>query len=266
MKTVLHIIAILVLLAAAFFGFQLKGKYETQLAETADLVGKNKVISKAIDDKKTKKGEADQARGSALEARNAANAELELATAKGADLKNDLARVESRIEEAQAELDNVNKLIAEMQKAAPGIGIDELPGEIERLKADKVAKQKRLDELDLLTTKLSTQLEKERSDISRERALLAESRERVRSSANFQATVTAVNNDWGFVVVGAGANSGLTGNSKLLVQRGGRLIGKLSISKLENNQTIAEVVPDSLAVGARIQNGDRVILESPVAN
>ncbi len=265
MKSVLYIIAVIVLLVAAFFGYQLMTQYEDQLAATADLVNRNQVLSSAIDDKKEEKGTAGKTRDTSRSGRDDANSELELASAKSGQLRSTEAKIDARIEEAQAELDEVNKLVAEMKKTLPGITMANLPSEIKRLKTEKTEKENRLSELDTVNTKMEEDIVKKGSDLEREQGILAESRERVRAN-KLEAPVTAVNNEWGFVIVGAGEEVGLTSSSKLLVKRAGRLIGKLTISSLESNQAIADVVPDSLAVGARIQKGDRVILQKTVSN
>jgi hypothetical protein len=80
------------------------------------------------------------------------------------------------------------------------------------------------------------------------------------------AVVTAVNQDWGFLVIGAGSNSGFTPQTGLLVERDGRKIGRVRPSAIEPTQTIAEIDFESLASGVRLQPGDRVILAQPVTN
>jgi hypothetical protein len=78
--------------------------------------------------------------------------------------------------------------------------------------------------------------------------------------------VSAVNDDWGFVIIGAGSSTGFTPQTKLLVKRDGRLIAEVKPSSIEPSQTIAEIDPETLAPGARIQPGDRVILANPATN
>lgn len=265
MKTALHILAVVVLLAAGIFGYQLKTKYQNQLVATTKLVTQNSTISKVIDGKKVEKGDVEKVRSESLDARNTANSEFELSASKSGNLKSTLAKIDVRMEEAQAELDNVNKLKEEVEKSVPGITLAELPAEIERLKTEKITKEKRLEELELVNTQIIKDIAKKESDLIREKGVLVDSHKRV-SFNKFEAPVTAVNNEWGFVIIGAGENAGLTGGSKLLVERDGRLIGQLSISSLESNQAIAEVVPDSVSIGARIQPGDRVILQDTISN
>lgn len=264
MKNALHILALLVILAAGIFGYQLKAKYEAQLAETADFVGKNTNISKAIDEKRAEKEEVTKVRTENLSARDTANADLELVSSKSGQLRSTLAKIKERMAASQAELDKINQGVEGLNLEAD-VTIEELPALVESLKAEKASKEKRLEELEFINTKVTKDIATMQSDLTREQGVLSDSRERV-SANKFEAPIVSVNSDWGFVIVGAGENSGLTGNSKLLVKRGGRLIGKLTISSLESNQAIAEVVPDSVAIGVRIQSGDRVILEETVAN
>ena len=74
-----------------------------------------------------------------------------------------------------------------------------------------------------------------------------------------EAVVTAVNQDWGFLVIGAGSNSGFSPQTSMLVMRDGRLIARVRPSSIEPNQTIAEIDFKSMPRG-RIQPGDRVML------
>lgn len=83
---------------------------------------------------------------------------------------------------------------------------------------------------------------------------------------SIEAVVTAVNQDWGFLVVGAGSNSGFTPQSGLLIQRDGQVIAKVRPSAIEPTQTIAEIDFSSLAPGVRLQTGDQAILATPAVN
>jgi hypothetical protein len=88
---------------------------------------------------------------------------------------------------------------------------------------------------------------------------------RIGRNAN-ESVITAVSQDWGFVVIGAGASTGFTPQSTLLVKRDGRLIGRVLPSAIERSQTVANVILESIAPGVRLQPGDRVILAKPESN
>jgi hypothetical protein len=78
----------------------------------------------------------------------------------------------------------------------------------------------------------------------------------------FEATITAVNNDWGFVIIDAGKNKGVRADSPLLVSTAdGRRIGKLNVISIEPTVTVADIDQDSLSGGAKIVPGYKVLYE-----
>ena len=113
-----------------------------------------------------------------------------------------------------------------------------------------------------MTAAADKNLAKNRDEVSRlaDRKVKRDSEIRRNS---MEATVTAVNYEWGFVVVGAGSRSGFTPETTVLVKRDGRVLGQLNPSSIEPNQTIFEIDFDSMAPGVRIRPGDRVILSQP---
>ncbi len=76
------------------------------------------------------------------------------------------------------------------------------------------------------------------------------------------ATVVAVNADWGFVVIDAGENKGITVDTKLLVTRGQESLGRLNIIGVDGNKTVANIDQKTLRPGFTVSPGDRVILEN----
>ena len=71
-----------------------------------------------------------------------------------------------------------------------------------------------------------------------------------------------MNNDWGFVIVNMGKGAGVSNDSRLLVKRGNQLIGKLNITQIENNLTVADIDGKSIRRNNRIMPGDQVIFDS----
>jgi len=82
---------------------------------------------------------------------------------------------------------------------------------------------------------------------------------------SLQATITAVNNDWGFVVINAGSRKGVSQKSRLLIKRGNENIGRLNVVSIKPNTVIANIDQKSLRAGNLVTPGDQVIFE-PSAN
>ena len=73
--------------------------------------------------------------------------------------------------------------------------------------------------------------------------------------------VLAINGGWNFAVISIGDKQGAAMNNTMLVVRDGTPIGKVRITTVEANTSIADILPGSLARGVTIQPGDKVIYE-----
>jgi len=69
--------------------------------------------------------------------------------------------------------------------------------------------------------------------------------------------ILVVNPDWNFVVLDIGSDSGLVQNAEMLVHRGEKLVGKVRISSVQKNLSVAEIINDWGK--APIQEGDCVL-------
>jgi hypothetical protein len=70
-------------------------------------------------------------------------------------------------------------------------------------------------------------------------------------------TVVAVDPKYDFVVIDIGGNQGVIENAKMLVNRNGKLIGKIRITAVEPNRSIANILPEWKQ--DEIMEGDQVI-------
>jgi FKBP-type peptidyl-prolyl cis-trans isomerase len=145
------------------------------------------------------------------------------------------------------------------------VNIDTLAGIIGQIEEDKKAREKKLEELETLVAAAEKKLAQNNSDADRLTQRKLERNNRISRNA-MEAVITAVEQGWGFVVIGAGSNTGFTPQTSLLVKRDGKLIGRVRPSSIEPNQTIAEIDQESLVLGVRLQPGDRVILARPATN
>ena len=119
--------------------------------------------------------------------------------------------------------------------------------EIETISKEAEIAKKATAESEVLITRLRQQ------QVTRAKAITLASR---------TGTVSAVNPDFGFVVVSLGQNEGVTSESRLLVNRGSQLIGKLKIVQIYGSTTVADIDNKSVTPGFAIQPGDQVVFEN----
>jgi hypothetical protein len=132
--------------------------------------------------------------------------------------------------------------------------VEALKGETDALSMELATLQKELEvnkksatESDNLSAKLKAQ------QTARQKAIQLGGR---------SGTVAAVNPEFSFIVVNMGRDSGMTTDTRLLVKRGGELIGRVNITQLGKTQTVADIDLKSLRPGAQVLPGDEVVFEN----
>ena len=162
----------------------------------------------------------------------------------------------------QKEKDEAEKAQADLQKKLDGLGgLETLVAE---LKAQE-AKKAQLDS-DIANTKGAIEsliAHKAATD----KVIVALKTREIFQQTGTVATgastrVTAVSPEYGFFVLGGGNRSNYTKNSKWDVVRGDSLVAKLVITHIEQNRSIAEIVPGTLAKGEHVLPGDTVVVSS----
>lgn len=186
-----------------------------------------------------------------------------------ANLKRESDELDATLAIQEQEFAALKQTLDEVNKIVEGLGTDitmtNLGDKIQEIDTDNKAKLAKLDETTTLITAADKSLATNRAEADRATKRIIERKARINRNS-MEAVVTAVDQDWGFLVIGAGSNSGFTPQTSLLVMRDGRLIGRVRPSSVEPTQTIAEIDFKSVATGVRIQAGDRVMLTKPNAN
>ncbi|WP_411826197.1 hypothetical protein [Luteolibacter sp. AS25] len=269
MKFTFPILAIVVCLGAAYFSWTESEKFKQVQSERLEAIKTNKVVSANADAADVKIKAEREVLAKAKD--NLAVLEQTVAALESdaTSFKNELKKLDARLASQNAEFAQLDETMKEVEAVFAGLGedvnIDNLGEKIEQIEADIDAKTAKVDELDELLKGADSNLASKRKDVSRLVDRKTARNKRISGNA-LVARVTAVNQEWGFLVIGAGKNSGFTPQTGLLVERNGRMIGRVSPSSIEPTQTIADIELESLAPGVRIQSGDTVILEKPAAN
>ncbi len=257
MTKVLFILSAVVMLVATFFAYQ-NGRAFSQVRENvtalnvkvqSDLNAANAVVAEVT------KVNGDIAR---------VQTELDVESEKIKAQKLKIAQAENDTKRDQDSLDAQNKKLASLK-----VQLDKLP---QGVKPETLVED--INNMKKAIAELQAQAEQMKKDVDTEEAKVVEARkgldevvkkieERKKSfdRNGLAARIVAVNSDWGFVVVDAGLNRGITDATKLLVVRGAQTVGKLNIVSIQGDRTVANIVPETLAEGMSIAPGDRVILE-----
>lgn len=266
MKAILYIVAILVIGGAAFFSLNHSKKFEElQKVRIETIQNHKKTDTQAsVKEKELKEAADDLAKSEAR--REELNQSIATLKAKGTTLESDVADATETLKTQDGEFAELEKTMEELKKILATLGgdvtIDNLAEKIQQVQDQKRDSEKSLEEKTTLVAAAEKKLANDRAELDRLFKRDMERNSRI-SRNSMESVITAVNQDWGFLVIGAGSNSGFTPQTSLIVQRDGRLIGRVVPSAIEPTQTIAEIDFKSVAPGVRMQPGDRVILTKP---
>lgn len=269
MKAIFNILAILAIGAGVFFSYDLSHKFQGQQELRLKAVAENKTTTENAVKTEADLKEEQAGLKKAQDEQQITEQAISALKATESSSKRDLTAKDAELAEQKTQFADLDKAIAEINNILKGLGTDvtleNLPEKVKELENKKLDLQKKKEELATLTEAASKKREGQQDETGRLADTKAKRDARIRKNS-LETVITAVNQEWGFVMVGAGASTGFSPQTKLLVERDGRMIGKLQPTSIEPNQTLADIDFDSLAAGVRLQPGDRVILAEPAAN
>ncbi len=238
---------------------------KTDLVAEIDLLAKTKqTLSKVVADLRETEDNLATAQENEKQSKNARD-----------QVAANVSETEQNLNRTNAQIEGVNKDLADTQlkKKEIDLAIRKIFPDGNIKSADDVRKERKML-ADALTEKQNSKSELEASLASvqsarakqEERVKQGEANQIVRAQQvalnGLEATVIAVNRDYGFVMVNAGKNYGVTAESSLLVKRGNERVARLRIVSLEPNMVVCDIITESLAEGAKISPGDKVIFEN----
>jgi hypothetical protein len=194
---------------------------------------------------------------------------------------------ETRLADSKARTDGHNVNIKRLDNEISGLNTKKAPIDKEIAKAEEAVKEvnKRFPGTTLQTIapklkELENDLESAKQDLATKQAELevvskkvAANEVRIEKSEKVQAdrltsikrnssegVITAVNEDWGFVLVNIGKDQGVQGDSELIVKRDGIRIGNLNGVSIQPGITVADINQKGLS--GSVEPGDRVIFQN----
>jgi len=255
-------LATVLLVLAAVFGFLNSQKISALRAGVS-----NAQAARDAADRRTREKVSKVAGGSAEDQGKLAEAERKAAKAEA-----ELAQIQKEKADLQAKLDQNGKDTASFQtrvsdvekdsntsatnspaSAAPQVAdvqsqLDDLRRQLDSAEKEKAFLSEKLQDL------------QERADQPKEGKKRREAvRETGPRRTGLRGTILAVNQAYNFVVLNLGARHGVESNAEMLVLRDGGLVGKIRISSVEPATAIGDIISNSLARGAQLQPGDKVV-------
>lgn len=269
MKITFNILVFIACGVAAYFSLTHKEQFESQQKDRLTTIATNRSVTATADGLDVEIAQ-EQAKLRETEANIAtATASLESTTATGRSLSNQVAEIDSTLKSQQDEIsrlnDDIKNVLEKLNEFGTNPTPETIPQTIAQLETQRDDLVKEKNELIVLIESAEKDLASKQAEAGRVAARIAERIKLISSNAT-EAVISAVNHDWGFVLIAAGSNNGFNPQGPLLVKRDGRVIGRLRPSSIESNQTVAEIDYASVSSGVRFQPGDRVMFARTVAN
>ena len=169
-------------------------------------------------------------------------AELENTKTQLEDARTQIVQLNETIRAKDQELDEKSNVIAglEDEKAS-------LEAQVADLNAQIAGLQDQVAQLEEDKSVLEVQLEKCDKELHKE----------ITMKPGTTGTIVYANKDWNFVVIDIGSNDGVQATAEMIVHRGNDMVGKIKISAVRDNVSIAEVLPDYQK--ATVKEGDDVL-------
>ncbi|BCX46486.1 hypothetical protein HAHE_03940 [Haloferula helveola] len=271
MKVLFYILSVLAICAAAYFSNVNKSNFLEQQQVRKDTIALNRRVSAEGDKTEAQLKDEKKKLTSAKEENAEVVQSIASLEGKAQGLKRELGEIEAELEEQEQTLADAEKARLEVEKALTDMGLqgpftmDSIQGNIKLLEDKRKELTQSIGELENNIGAAEKSVARNRDNIDRLSQRKQARNRRIAANA-MESVITAVDQDWGFVVVGAGSNSGFSPQKRLIVKRDGRVIAEVKPSSIEASQTIAEIDYETVVPGVRIQPGDRVIISKPAAN
>jgi hypothetical protein len=244
----LLIFALVGAVAAAVLGFmvvQKRGEDAATLKQTQD--------AEASAQQSAKKAQAEAADLKA--ANDATTAKLADVTSTVDDLKTQLAAAKKSALDSATAVQTANDATAAIQAK-----LDAIMKTLNGSTADDLVQQAKKAQDDLTTAQSEAKILQDQAvEDKNQIAALQDAinrRDQGGKMPGVSGKVTFVDHAWNFVILDVGLSAGVVPNGELIVYRGHDFLGKVRVTKVDPNDSVAEILPD---VKGDIQIGDSVL-------
>ena len=242
------IIAIVAGLAAAGLNFfKVQEVIKATMAERDEEKTQKETAMKERDETKKKLDKSQKELAATTKDLNETKASLKQETARANEQEKQAKDLSSKLAKTETERDEAQRMLAQWKD----VGVT--PGQVKALIADnkklKETKEVLGDENRILAKTLRAK--------SEELARLIGNEERPPAMPGVKGKIVAVDPKYDFVVLDIGGNQGVLERGEMLVNRNGKLIAKVKIFSVDQNRSIANILPNWK--NADVMEGDQVL-------
>lgn len=246
------------LAVSAYFAFDNGKKLKTELELSAR-------ADKDLASLRSRKEQGDEVQKNKIAMLETRKKELEETKEKVVKAAADSQEKDAALQLAKNTLDQVSQQVGAIQKKIDELGnVEKLLAQVEALKGEKAAAE---GELASQSQQLAFKQEAV-ANLQKEVARLRDYQARATKGivdSDFTARVASVFGDWGFVILNKGNSGGVFANANLDVKRGQDVVAKLRVRNVEQQISVADVIPGSVAEGQFLRSGDMVVASAAQA-
>ena len=187
------------------------------------------------------------------------------------DTEAKLATVTAERDAQKAALDDMRKKIAEAlgipadENLEPAKAIEAIKEQIAALTSKVKEQETKIAELEKIKAEnetviagLTADKKRNEEEIANKKVVISKYEKNIMNKG-IKGKVLAVNPGWGFCVVSTGDKQGAAHGRVMIVARDGKAIGKVKITNVETNQSIADIQTSTFVRGKFVEPGDEVI-------
>jgi hypothetical protein len=250
---------IAVSMASAVLAYLTKEKateLSDKLSSSTQMVGTLKTENgKLKEEKKTVASQVETLNGSSQQQKE----DLDKARAATISREGELAKIKSDLQTAQGKVVDLEKKLAEKPAPVAAPIVDPAMEQmVANLKVDlEKARQSASEENDKASKKIHEMEAKMAQMVSKP---VVPSEKEAQGKQPLTGEVVAYNEGWNFVVVSLGDKQGVTPESKLMIQRGGKMIAQLQITDVQPKFSTAGInYAPKISSKERVRPGDTVM-------
>jgi uncharacterized protein HemX len=238
------------------------------LAGAIVAVGAGVALVLQYNDTKTNLVQTQAAKATAEQAAKKAQAETAAAKAAQADSESKLTTANSKIDDLNTQLTAAQKQVSDATAAvqtatdaakAAQDKVDAITKTLNGKTADEIVAAEAKAESDLSAAQAEQKIIQDQLQASQQQVADltdAINRSKTGQMPGVSGKVTFVDYAWNFVILDVGLSAGVVPNGELIVYRDKAFLGKVRVTKVDPNDSVAEILPD---IQGRIQVGDKVL-------